>query len=181
VSTADLPAGLIRLENAMRKHAPAEVIERLSAIPLFDGCGGRDLEDVARLGALVQRAGGTDLMHQGWTGSEFFVLMDGRARCVVDGHEVQRFGPGDFFGELALLDGAPRAATVVTDGDAQVLVLDRREFCRLLDITPVIARNMLVELARRLRATSRQVLDVRDVRPDGVRVPSMSEARSSTR
>ena len=87
-------------------------------------------------------------------GREFVLLLDGAARCYVDGNLVANFGPGDFFGEMALLDHGPRHATVIADGPGEVLVLYGNEFDSLLDASPSIAKKLLVALAQRARANA---------------------------
>jgi CRP/FNR family transcriptional regulator, cyclic AMP receptor protein len=97
---------------------------------------------------------GVRLTRQGATGREFLLLIDGAAECLIDGRAVAQYRPGDFFGELALLDGGPRTATVVTVSAGQVQVFERREFFQLLDTAPSIVRNLLVVVARRHRANT---------------------------
>ena len=136
----------------MTRRAPTRVTDSLRAIPLFSGCSRRELAEVARLGTVVEVRDQATLAVQGRPGQEFVLVMAGHARCLIDGAEVATFGPGDYFGELALLDGGPRTATVVADGDGQFLVLDRREFDHLLDLVVPVAKKLLVQLARRYRA-----------------------------
>lgn len=136
----------------MPRGIPKVVIDMLHAVPLFSACSVKELREIANLGAPIQVTDGTSLTEQGKPGREFFLLVEGKARCLIDGAEVARFGPGDFFGEMALLEHGPRHATVVTDGPAEVLVLDGREFSGLLDGSPSIARKLLSALAERERA-----------------------------
>ena len=138
----------------MARGVPKRVIEMLRAVPLLSACSTRELRDVANLGAHVPVAAGRVLIEQGQPGREFFLLVDGKARCLVDGSTVAEFGPGDFFGEMALLEQGPRHATVVADGPGEVLVLDGREFDRLLEASPSIARKLLKAFAERERANA---------------------------
>ena len=94
------------------------------------------------------------LTEQGRSGREFFLVLDGQASCLVDAIEVASFGPGDYFGEMALLDGGPRHATVIARGPMDVLVLETREFWALLDAAPSIAKKLLIVLAQRERANA---------------------------
>jgi CRP-like cAMP-binding protein len=82
-----------------------------------------------------------------------FVLLEGRARVVQSGRTVARFGPGDFFGEISLLDGEPRSASVVAEDPVRCLVLDGRDFGDALAREPLIAIRILREMAGRLRRT----------------------------
>jgi CRP-like cAMP-binding protein len=135
----------------MARGVPADVLDRLGKVPLFSACSRQELRRIASLGTEVRVGPGTELTRQGEPGSEFFLIRSGGARCIRNGRTVEGFGPGDFFGELALLTKHPRNATVVTDADADtvVRVFDRREFSSLLDDAPAIARKVLAALAER--------------------------------
>ena len=109
---------------------------------------------MAKLGVPLPVADGAVLTEQGEPGREFFLVLEGKSRCEVDGSVVAEFGPGDFFGEMALLDHGPRHATVVAEGPGEVLVLDGREFNTLLDASPTITRKLLTALAQRERANA---------------------------
>jgi len=133
-----------------RKAADA-TMELLAAVPLFSGCTDDELRQISRLGTILSTSAGTHLTTQGGAGHEFILLRSGHAECERDGTVVATFGPGDFFGELALLDGGARTATVIATDDVEVLVLSHGEFNDLLDRAPSIARKLLVELASRER------------------------------
>jgi CRP/FNR family transcriptional regulator, cyclic AMP receptor protein len=135
----------------MARGVPKAVIDMLQTVPLFSACNKKELREVAKLGVPLTVADGTVLTEQGKPGREFFLILEGKARCTIDGVEVAEFHAGDFFGEMALLDHGPRHATVIADGPAEVLVLDGREFNELLDASPSIARKILVSLAERER------------------------------
>jgi CRP/FNR family transcriptional regulator, cyclic AMP receptor protein len=137
----------------MARGVPKEVIDLLQAVPLFSECNKRELRQVASLGVPLQVPDGATLTEQGKPGFEFFLIMEGKARCLVDGSVVAEFGPGDFFGEMALLDHGPRHATVVADGPGEYLVLNSGEFSTLLDTSPSITRKLLTALAMRERIT----------------------------
>lgn len=125
---------------------------RLAAVPLFAGAGRRQLEQIASMCTEVSVTAGQVLCREGGPGHEFFVLEHGSAEVTVDGRRVAEVGPGDFFGELALLDGGARTATVTALTDGQVLVLTAAEFAGLLDSEPSVAVRMLPAIGRRLRA-----------------------------
>jgi CRP-like cAMP-binding protein len=91
------------------------------------------------------------LAHQGSPGREFYVILDGKASVSIDGSEVATLGPGDFFGEMALLDQGPRVATVMASTPMEVAVLDPREFSTLIEEHPGVARKVLKVMAHRLR------------------------------
>ena len=81
-------------------------------------------------------------------------MLSGVASCRVESKVVASFGDGDFFGEVATLDGGPRTATVVAVTDMEVLVLDRSEFQALIALSPEVASRILLAMARRLRSAS---------------------------
>jgi CRP-like cAMP-binding protein len=130
------------------------VLDKLKAVPLLSGCNGKELRQIANLGVRLTVRDGTAMTRQGKPGREFFLLIDGAPRCTVDGNLVATFGPGDFFGEMALLDRGPRHATVVAQGPAEVLVLYGNEFDDLMEASPSIARKLLSALAERARANA---------------------------
>ncbi len=138
----------------MARGIPKVILEKLHAVPLFSGCNAKELRQIANLGARLTVRDGTVLTRQGKPGREFFLLLDGGARCLVDGNLVATFGPGDFFGEMALLDHGPRHATVIAEGPIEVLVLYGNEFTNLMGASPSIARKLLTALAERARANT---------------------------
>ncbi len=125
--------------------------DQLSRIPLFAGCSDRDLEHLAHAADRIRLPEGTLLTRQGDIGREAFVILTGSAAVDRDGERVAEIGPGDVVGELALLDGGPRSATVTATSDIEALVLTRPAFTAVLDEIPTLAHRLLVTLARRLR------------------------------
>jgi CRP-like cAMP-binding protein len=134
----------------MRSRIPKEQIDLLYAVPLFSSCSHSELRAIAQLGTPVEAEKGALLTEDGQPGREFFLVLEGRASCRVHGKEVNRFGPGDYFGELALLHGGLRTADVVAATPMELLVLDIREFRSMLMTTPSIGVKMLAHLAERL-------------------------------
>jgi CRP/FNR family transcriptional regulator, cyclic AMP receptor protein len=141
----------------MARDVPKEVIEMLGAISLFAGCDRKELGALAGLGTQLPIAEGTEMTRQGAHGAELVIIIAGSARCLVDGTEVARFGPGDFFGEMSLIDNGPRSATVVADSRVDALILNAREFKSLVDVSPDISWKMLVALAGRLREADESI------------------------
>ena len=128
-------------------------VERLAGIALFTDAGPRQLERIAELCTEVSVRDGQVLCREGGPGHEFFVLEEGTAAVTVGGAQVAEFGPGDFFGELALLDGSgARTATVTATSAGMVLVLTASEFHSLLESEPSVAVRLLPAIGRRLRA-----------------------------
>jgi len=126
----------------------------LASVPLLSGCNKKELRQIVNLGTKVKVRDGEVLTKQGRPGREFFMVLDGKAQCLVDEAKVASFGPGDYFGEMALLDQGPRHATVIAEGPMNVLVLESREFWALLERAPSISKKLLVTLAQRERANA---------------------------
>ena len=131
--------------------AADEKLEHLKRVPLFARMGNRELERLGQLADEVEVGLDRVLTAQGEIGHEFFIVLDGRL-TVLDGHRpVSQLGPGDFFGEIALLDGRPRTATVRADGITRLLVVAHREFHSLMDEFPSVRTAVLEAVAERLR------------------------------
>jgi CRP-like cAMP-binding protein len=126
-------------------------LELLKQTPLLAELGRRELEEVGRLVDEIDVAAGKVLMRQGETGREFFVLVDGSVGIDRDGTRVRALGPGDFFGEIALLSEGPRTATATAEVPTKLLVLGHREFHSLMSQYPSIQTSVLNCLASRLR------------------------------
>lgn len=127
------------------------IAERLSSVALFSRCSGSDLKIVARHAETVTVPSGRTIVKQGDEGDALFVILSGRAEVVRDGIMVTELGAGEYFGELALLDPAPRAATVTVTSDAELAVLGVRMFRVLLRELPTLATKFLGDLASRVR------------------------------
>ena len=127
------------------------VIDMLAKVPLFSACSKPELRVIASFGTEVEVKTGRKLAVQGKPGSEFFLILDGRAVAEVNGQRVLEFGPGDFFGEMALLDRGPRHATVVARSAMRLLVLSSNEFFSMLETSPSIVRKLLFAFASRQR------------------------------
>lgn len=130
----------------------ATPLDRLAEIPLFSGCSRKDLERLVRAADEVSVEAGTVLTVEGELGREVFVILTGSALVERAGRPVATLGPGDHVGELSLLDGGPRTATVTTTEPTTVLVLTRQAFNGVLDEIPTLAHRLLVSLAHRLRS-----------------------------
>jgi CRP-like cAMP-binding protein len=124
--------------------------EQLKQIPLFERLSDRDLKSLA--GSLIDRTfeAGRMVTEQGGPGVGFFVIEEGSATVTVDGNEVRKLGPGDWFGEIALLTGSPRSATIVADTDLHCQGLTQWEFKPLVDKHQTLAWTLLQTMAQRL-------------------------------
>ena len=128
-----------------------EHLGHLAEVPLFSACTRKDLEKIARASDEVEVKSGRLLVEQGRPGHEFFLILEGEATVRRDNRKVATLGPGQYFGELSLLDRGPRTATVTADTDMRVLVLGQREFLGVLDDVPGLAYKILRIMAHRLR------------------------------
>jgi CRP/FNR family cyclic AMP-dependent transcriptional regulator len=106
---------------------------------------------LSNLGTRLQVHDGQRLITAGHTGAEVHIVISGTAACLVDGIEVEQFGVGDFFGEVATLDGGPRTATVVALTEMDILVFNGVEFETLVRSSPDVAHRLLKAMAHRLR------------------------------
>jgi CRP-like cAMP-binding protein len=130
-----------------------EKAEALRRVPLFAGLSDRDLAEVQRLTDEVDVAAGRELTTEGRSGEEFFLIVSGRVAVVRGGVRVRTMGAGEFLGEIALLDGRSRLATVKTETPTRLLVLAHREFHSLMERYPSIQAAVLRALAERVRQT----------------------------
>jgi CRP-like cAMP-binding protein len=133
----------------LRKNAKIELIKRA---PLFSRCTKKELAAVASEADELMLPQGKTLTKQGARGSEFVVIVDGTADVHKNGRRINRLGAGDFLGEIALISGAPRTATVTTTSETRILVLGDRSFKRLMAEMPSLQASVLKALSERLQA-----------------------------
>jgi CRP/FNR family cyclic AMP-dependent transcriptional regulator len=132
----------------LRKDAK---IELLKNVPLFSHCNKKQLAAIAGLADLVDLPAGTELIREGARGREFMVIVKGAGDVRRKGRKIDSIGPGDFIGELALISGGPRNATVQTTSDTSLLVVTDRQFWGLLEQSPEIQKSVLKALGERLQ------------------------------
>jgi CRP-like cAMP-binding protein len=126
-------------------------LELLKHVPLLAGLGKREIQEVGQLAEEIDVGAGKALIREGESGEEFFVLVNGTVRVDRAGTRIRTLGPGDFFGEIALVDGGPRTATATTESAAKLLVVAHREFHSLMDRHSSIRDAVLQALAARVR------------------------------
>ena len=136
--------------------AKRDLTELLADVTLFSRCTPRQRRAIARHAQIAELPSGVDLVKEGEPGDALFVILEGDAVVHRDGVELNRVGPGAYFGELAILDGEPRSATVVATTDVKVAVIGIRMFRTLLREFSDLAEQLLIALAGELRA-ARQV------------------------
>ena len=131
--------------------ADEALIDRLRTVAIFRGLDEKELTRIVAVGKQVTFDAGTVVAQQDQGAAGFHLIMDGQVSVDVDGHERARLGPGNYFGEMSLLDGLPRSATVKAEEPTTTFALTSWQFLPLLDEYPSISRALLVELCARLR------------------------------
>ena len=131
--------------------AKRDLTELLADVGLFSKCTTRQRRTIARHAQIAELPAGAELIREGEPGDALFVIIEGDAVVRNDAVELSRVGPGAYFGELALLDGEPRSATVVAETDVKVAVVGIRMFRTLLREFSDLAEQLLVGLAGELR------------------------------
>ena len=137
----------------MRTKVPADRIKLLAGVPLFRGCSDRELAEIDSLVDDIEAEPGEFFTKEGKAGQESFIIVSGEAEVTLKGDSIAMLGPGDFFGEMALLDpGQPRSATVRALTSMKLFVVDPRSLSQLMD-QPIVARRVVQGLIQRLRTT----------------------------
>jgi CRP-like cAMP-binding protein len=131
----------------LRKDAKVELIRK---IPLFKHCTTRELGEIAAIADELDLKEGKELTREGRAGREFFVLVEGTAEVMIGKKSINAVRQGDFLGEIALVTGRPRTATVKATSPVRVLVITARNFRTLLEKHPEIQRKVLLAMADRL-------------------------------
>ena len=132
---------------ALRRDAKVELLKNA---PLFAECSKSELRALASSADELDLREGTVITREGRAGREFFVLIEGTARVTKNGKTVAQLGPGDWFGEIALLTNSPRTATVTATSAVDVLVITDRSFRRTVETMPSIALKILSSVGDRL-------------------------------
>lgn len=123
--------------------------EALGRTTLFAGLSKKELGALAKVTEDLEVSAGKELTREGETGREFFVIVEGEAEVTKDGQSIRTLGPGDFFGEIALLEHTPRTATVTATSELRFFVLTSQAFWSVLDKQPDVQREVLRALALR--------------------------------
>ncbi|MEX2274515.1 MAG: cyclic nucleotide-binding domain-containing protein [Actinomycetota bacterium] len=147
---ADAAAG----SGAKVRRRSAEAIAR---VPLFAGLSRRHLHQVADAADEVRFRPGATVVKEGDLGQTLFVIMEGQVKVTRGGRRLSTMGPGEFFGEIALLDRGPRTATVVANTPLVAIRLFRRSFLKLVEREPKIGEKVLATLAMRLRTVEKNL------------------------
>lgn len=126
-------------------------VESLKNVPLFSRCNKKQLTAIANVADLIDLPAGKELIREGALGREFMVIVEGAGEVRRKGRKIATIGPGDFIGEMALISGGPRNATVRTTSDTSLLVLTTQQFWALLEQVPEIQTSVLRALGDRLQ------------------------------
>jgi CRP-like cAMP-binding protein len=135
----------------LRKNAKVSL---LADVPLFERCSKRDLARIASIARDAEYPAATPLVREGEPGGDFFVVVDGEVDVRKGARKLATLRPGGYFGEISLITGSPRTATVTTGTPTRALVITRSDFCRLLDESPELLSSLLEEMGRRLEQLS---------------------------
>jgi len=128
-----------------------KIIPLLKKTPLFAQTSDGSLNGLLKSAVQKTSAAGEKIVEEGKSGVGFYLLLEGKAKVVRDGNEVAELETGNFFGELSVIDGAPRTADVVAETDTTCLVITPWAMKSIISTHPEVALSMLQELARRLR------------------------------
>ena len=131
----------------------------LRSVPLFTGMTDSAIESVGGLTHEVRFAESQDLVRQGEEGDSFLVIVEGRARVLQNGDTLRDLGPGDYLGEIALIDGRPRTATVTALEPVRALIVERSDFRRLIDDFSAVRFHVLTALTQRIRRKAPSAID----------------------
>jgi CRP-like cAMP-binding protein len=130
----------------------------LGKVWLFSECSRTELRRITRAAEPLAVPAGKVLCHEGDVGQTFYVITSGQAAVTRKGRKIAELKPGDYFGELALLDRLPRSATVKATTDMELVVVGQKDFNKLLVASPALTRKLLVATASRLRSADWKLL-----------------------
>ena len=133
----------------LRKDAKVELLKR---VPLFSHCTKKQVGAIASVADLIHVPADTELIREGADGREFLVIVEGAVDVKRNGRKINSLGPGDFVGEMALIAGSPRNATVTTTRDTDVLAITDRQFWALLEQVPEMQSSVIKALGERLES-----------------------------
>jgi CRP/FNR family cyclic AMP-dependent transcriptional regulator len=146
-------------ERAPRSDRPLgrRDVDMLGGVPLFAGLSRRDLRRLAEHADAVSFRPREAIVQAGRPGGTFYVMLEGEAKVVRNDRTIGSMTPGDFFGEISLLDGGPRTASVVADTPVTAIRIFKRSFDRVIAEEPSVAAKILAVVAKRLREAERSI------------------------
>jgi CRP/FNR family transcriptional regulator, cyclic AMP receptor protein len=137
---------------------PRQVIEHFRGVPLFSGVSEKGLRALVAAADEITEPPGKAIVREGEHSRELYVVTAGSVKVTRKGRRVNTLGPGDFFGEIALLSGGPRTATVTAETEVSLMILAPSQFTVVLDREPRIMHAVLHALGERLRPLDERAL-----------------------
>lgn len=137
--------------------ATKQLIAALGGVPLFENLSKKQLKQVAELAEIARFMAGASIVKQGVIGDSFYVVLAGQAKVVANGRTIHRLLPGDHFGEISLLDGGERTASVVAETPMTLLEITQKQFFSMLTKDPETTVALLEGLARAVRRMDRSL------------------------
>lgn len=138
---------------------PKDADDPLAGVPLFQGLSKRELQAISSVAEEIEHPAGENIVVEGKSGAGFHLILDGSASVNKGGREVTVLAGGDYFGEMSLIDGGPRSATVTATTPVRTLSIASWEFMPILEKHPGIAAKMLLEMVRRVRRLEGSPID----------------------
>jgi len=129
----------------------SQKIDLIKNVPLFSKLSKRHLNEIAKHADQLKMREGRVLAKQGSTGREFVFIVEGTAHVQKDGTIIRYLSAGDFFGEISLIDGKPRTATVIAETDGTLLLVNGRSFDHLLDTISGLQKKIMLSLCKYIR------------------------------
>lgn len=136
------------------RRSKSDLVTRLKTIPMFAGCSQRELQAISAIVKEVEFDAGEVICQEGETGVGLHIVVSGETKVLVGGRTRRRLGAGAFFGEIALIDGGPRSASVVAETPVSTMSIPAWSFRSVLKSQPSLSLKMLEELCRRLRTSN---------------------------
>ena len=142
---------------ATLKATNKQLMTVLGAVPLFEDLSQKQLKKVADLAEVARFMAGATLVKQGEIGDSFYVVLTGQAKVVANKRTMNHLLPGDHFGEISLLDGGPRSASVTAETEMTLVIITQKDFLALLAKDPEITVCLLEGMARTVRRLDRSL------------------------
>ena len=137
--------------------ATKQLMVALGGVPLFENLSKKQMKQVAGLAVIARFMAGATIVKQGAIGDSFYVVLTGQAKIVANGRTVHRVLPGDHFGEISLLDGGERTASVVAETPMTLVEITQKQFYGMLAKDPEVTVALLVGIARAVRRMDRSL------------------------
>lgn len=132
-------------------------IDLIKKVPLFSELSNRQLNEISKHADQVMPKAGELLAQEDKIGEDFIIIVNGKAKVVKKRRAIRRLKGGDYFGEISLIDGGPRTATVIAETDMTILVVNRRSFAHLLKTVPGLQKKIMLSLCTYLRRAEKDI------------------------